>query len=141
MNGNALNFRLIIASFLLLITVGLVYGQQKTPGTAAVGKFETRCGWLDNPTPGNFWLNDRDGEWTIGIQGGYQVENDWDFPNFKPRQWIVTNAGSYGYGCACLQLRVDRETRRVLAIKSARARPLSACRQDKILKKWEAGIQ
>ena len=24
---------------------------------------ETRCGWVVNPTPGNWWLNDRDGSW------------------------------------------------------------------------------
>ena len=26
---------------------------------------ERRCGWLSNPTPANYWLSDRDGEWTI----------------------------------------------------------------------------
>src|SRR5262245_20967552 len=39
------------------------------PSTA---KFERRCGWVDNPTPSNWWLVDRDGEWEIGLQGGYQ---------------------------------------------------------------------
>ncbi|HEY2847367.1 MAG TPA: DUF4087 domain-containing protein, partial [Pyrinomonadaceae bacterium] len=37
---------------------------------------ETRCGWFSDPTPGNEWLNDRDGVWIIGVQGGYQA--DWD---------------------------------------------------------------
>src|SRR2546426_10574930 len=100
-------------------------------------QFETRCGWLSNPTPANVWLYDRNGEWTIGVQGGYQVEGDWDWPDFKPRQWVKTNAGDHGYGCACLRLRVDRKTHRVLEIKSARPRPLAACRQDQILKKLE----
>jgi len=135
--NNMLKLRSIVVVFLILTTVAFAYGQSKKPKPSAVNQFETRCGWFDNPTPGNFWLYDRDGEWTIGVQGGYQVEGDWDFPNFKPKQWIVTNAGSYGYGCACLQVRVDRETHHVLEIKSSRARPLSACRQDKFLKKWE----
>jgi hypothetical protein len=33
---------------------------------------ERRCGWLENPTPANYCLTDRDGEWTIGVQGGYR---------------------------------------------------------------------
>ena len=99
--------------------------------------FETRCGWFSNPTPGNIWLNDRDGEWIIGIQGGYQIEGDWDWPEFKKGQWIRTNAGSYGYGCACMQVRVDKETNRVLEIKGARSRPLAACRKEPSLKKLE----
>lgn len=35
---------------------------------------EIRCGWLDNPTPGNLWLIDRDAEWSISQQGGYESE-------------------------------------------------------------------
>ena len=34
---------------------------------------ERRCGWLQNPTPANWWLVDRDGEWILGVQGGYQA--------------------------------------------------------------------
>lgn len=102
---------------------------------AAAQEFETRCGWFSNPTPANIWLYDRDGEWTIGVQGGYQLEEEWDWPDFKPRQWVKTN-GNYGYGCACLRLRADRETGRVLEIKSARAKPLATCRRDRALKKW-----
>ena len=97
-----------------------------------VKKFEKRCGWFDNPTPANYSLYDKDGEWIIGIQGGYQVD-DFDWPDFK-KQWVATN-NSYGYGCACFQMTVDAETSRALEIKSSYARPLSACRKDKVLKK------
>lgn len=96
--------------------------------------FETRCGWFQNPTPANIWLDDRDGEWIIGVQGGYQVENDWEWPAFKKGQWVETN-GHHGYGCACMRLRVDHESRHVLEIKSSTARPLSACRKDPHLKR------
>lgn len=95
--------------------------------------WETRCGWFSNPTPGNLWLTDREGEWTIGVQGGYQMPGDWEWPAFAPGQWVVTNVGTYGYGCACLQLRVDPQTRHVLAIQRAHARPLTTCRQDRTL--------
>ncbi|MCK6762262.1 DUF4087 domain-containing protein [Enterobacter bugandensis] len=29
-----------------------------------------RCGWLQNPSPANQWLTDRDGTWDISLQGG-----------------------------------------------------------------------
>jgi len=101
-------------------------------------KFETRCGWLDNPTPSNYSLYDKDREWIISIQGGYQVE-DFEAPDFK-NQWIETN-NSYGYGCACLQMTVDYETSRVLAIRKSSVRPLSACRKDKALRKWKSVLE
>lgn len=98
-------------------------------------KFETRCGWLDNPTPANYSFYDREGEWTIGVQGGYQVE-DFAAPAFG-KQWVNSPNGSYGYGCACFQMTVDRETSRVLEIRKSYARPLAACRKDKALRKWK----
>jgi len=102
-------------------------------GNAEVEKSEMRCGWFSNPTPSNASLYDRDGEWIISVQGGHQADGDW--PDFGPKQWIETNV-HYGYGCACLQLQVNRSTRRVIAIESAKARPLSACRNDRKLKRW-----
>ena len=92
-----------------------------------------RCGWFSNPTPANTSLFDREGEWIIGVQGGYQAEGDW--PEFSPKQWVETNV-HHGYGCACLRVRVDRSERRILAIESARARALSACRRDPAFRKF-----
>jgi len=104
--------------------------------SSAAAQLETRCGWFSNPTPANISLYDRDDEWIIGVQGGYQVEKDWDWPAFKRGQWVETN-GSHGYGCACMRLRVDKESSHVLEIESVRARPLSACRKDRALGKWK----
>ena len=117
---------------LVLLTMTFVSAEPRVLATPE--KLETRCGWFSNPTPANAWLYDRDGEWTIGIQMGYQAEGDW--PNFSPRQWIKTNV-HYGYGCACLKVQVDRSTKRVIKIESARARPLSVCRRDRSLRKWD----
>src|SRR2546430_5178942 len=50
------------------------------------------------PISANVWLYDREAEWTIGVQGGYQVPGDWPWPKFKRGQWIVKNVGDYGYG-------------------------------------------
>ncbi len=130
--------RLVFAGCLLLVVAALASGRPEVPAAveaaeAAEAGYETRCGWFSNPTPANASLYDRDGEWIIGVQGGHQAEGDW--PEFGPRQWVKTNV-NYGHGCACLRVRVDRETSRVLEIKSARARPLTACRRDRALKKW-----
>jgi hypothetical protein len=98
---------------------------------AVAAEPQTRCGWFDNPTPGNAWLHDRDGEWTIAIQGGYEAQGDW--PQFKDSQWVSVNR-SYGYGCACIKAIVNAKTSQIVSIISANARPLSACRKDRALK-------
>ena len=129
--------RLLI--FGCVLTAALVFsvgGRSEPRVGPSAAQFETRCGWFSNPTPANIWLYDRDGEWTIGVQGGHQAEGDWDWPQFKPGQWVETNV-HYGYGCACVQLRADKETHNVLEVKSARARPLSVCRKDRALRKWK----
>ena len=127
----------LVICCLLLAAVVLAYGQIRLPGVSVAKRFETRCGWFSNPTPANISLYDRDDEWIIGVQGGYQVEGDWDWPEFKDGQWVKTNV-NYGYGCACMQVRVDRRTSEVLEIKSVRVRPLAACRRDPSLKKWKS---
>src|SRR5215216_4756630 len=126
-------FQLIFIVSLLLLAVAFASGQPRFSRTAEAEVSETRCGWFSNPTPANASLYDRDGEWIIGVQGGYQAEGDW--PDFSAKQWIETNV-HYGYGCACLRVQVDRSTERVMKIESSRPRPLSACRRDKALKKW-----
>lgn len=117
-----------------LLAMTLASAQSRSSNSSATEKPEMRCGWFSNPTPGNAWLYDRDGEWTIGIQMGYQAEGDW--PDFSPKQWVETNV-HYGYGCACMKVRVDRADKRIIKIESARARPLSVCRRDRALRKWD----
>lgn len=126
--------KLTIFAGLLFVAVAFANAHPKLPNEARSTEFETRCGWFSNPTPGNAWLQDRYGEWTIGVQGGHQAEGDW--PTFNSRQWVRTN-GSYGYGCACMQVRVNKQTHEVLEIKSSHARMLAQCRQDPSLKKWK----
>lgn len=138
MNRRLKQTALFVATSLVLVELAFATAGQPDLNNTEPVQFETRCGWLSNPTPGNIWLDDRDGEWIIGIQGGYQLEADWGWPAFKKGQWKVTNAGSHGYGCACLQMRVDKGTNRVLQIKSARPRPLAACRKEPALKKKES---
>ncbi|MBC7932861.1 MAG: DUF4087 domain-containing protein [Rubrivivax sp.] len=136
MNKKSAKFRLAVAVCLLLASAAFVGGRSELSVEPEVTGFETRCGWFVNPTPANIWFYDRHGEWTIGVQGGYQVEGDWHWPEFKPRQWVQEN-GNYGYGCACLRMRVNKETHEVVEIKSASARTLATCRRDRALKKWK----
>jgi Protein of unknown function (DUF4087) len=133
MNKKLVKPGLMIFSCLLLATMTFVSGRPGKTAAPTVVQSETRCGWFSNPTPANASLFDRDDEWNIGVQGGHQAEGDW--PDFGPGQWVETN-GHYGYGCACLRLRVNRETHEVIEIESARARPLAVCRRDRSLKRW-----
>jgi len=108
--------------------VTMLLGLALTPVVAgATTPIERRCGWFENPTPGNATLTDRDGEWDIGTQGGHQADGDW--PEFADAQWVDTN-GHHGYGCACLSVTTDPQARTVLSIHKAIARPLAICRAD-----------
>ncbi len=97
---------------------------------------ERRCGWIVNPTPANFWLVDRDTRWNTGwlisAQGGYQARGTELMPDWSTRGWVRTN-GNYGYGCGCMQVRVDRRNRQITRIYSATAAPLAQCRNDRRL--------
>jgi len=99
------------------------------PGAEAA---ERRCGWLHNPTPGNWWLVDRDGEWVLALQGSEPVPGMDDIPDMTTAGWVRTN-GHYGHGCACFQMETDRSARRVLRILSAQPLPLARCRGDRAL--------
>ena len=56
-------------------------------------------------------LVDRDGEWLIGAQGGYQAPGMDNLPDMTTAGWVESN-GHYGHGCACMDVTVDRRTRR-----------------------------
>jgi hypothetical protein len=120
----------LVAAFSIALTP-----QAGADGGANAGRTTLRCGWFDNPTPGNASLFDRDGEWTIAIQGDFQASGDW--PEFKASQWVRRGQGSAGHGCACLQVVTDDDEHNILRIVSSRVRPLSACRQDKALREPE----
>lgn len=92
---------------------------------------ERRCGWYHNPTPGNHWLTDRDGQWILGSQGGRETPGMDRVPDMSERQWVRTN-GYYGYGCACLTMDTGPR-RQVLRIHSAEQLPLSRCQNDRAL--------
>ena len=93
---------------------------------------ERRCGWLENPTPGNFSLRDRGGEWVLGVQGGYEAQGFDSMPDMTTAGWVETN-GHYCYGCACLNVATDPKRKQVICILSARPVLLGQCRADRQL--------
>lgn len=93
---------------------------------------ERRCGWLHNPSPGNWWLTDRDGDWILSTQGRDSVPGMEKLPEFGPNDWVRTN-GSYGHGCACMVLERGARVGDVRRLVSTDILPLSRCRGDRSL--------
>lgn len=114
-------------SFMVLLGLGMALA---TSVADAQGAVEKRCGWLENPTPANFSLLDRSGEWTISEQGGYQAPGIEKMPDMTTKGWVVTNAGEHGYGCACLDVQVDEKSGLVTRLVSAEPLPLRRCKLD-----------
>ena len=95
---------------------------------------ETRCGWIVNPTPANWWLQDAGGEWIIATQGGAEAAGMDKLPDFTEGEWVVTNGSSYGFGCACLVVKTKTgATPRITRITSVKQLPLKKCLADRKL--------
>lgn len=93
---------------------------------------EERCGWLENPTPGNWWLRDARGLWIISAQDGPYAEGVEKMPDPEPEHFVATN-GHYGYSCACVSGAFDDHAERMTRVDAARVLSLSVCRADKAL--------
>jgi hypothetical protein len=128
MRGHKLMFstaaRTIIGAFLVL------------PGLtcALAASAEYRCGWLENPTPANWWLRDAEGLWILSAQGSAPVTGMDLIPDISAHDFVKTN-GPYGYACACLNAQFDAAQKRASRIISVRQLPLDKCRQDTKLPK------
>ncbi len=93
---------------------------------------ETRCGWLQNPTPGNWWLADAENTWTIMTQGADDEPEGMDLiPDISEHDYVKTN-GNYGYACGCLSVETDGEEH-ITRILSFRQLRLAQCQNDKAL--------
>ncbi|WP_051559057.1 DUF4087 domain-containing protein [Allorhizobium undicola] len=98
---------------------------------------ENRCGWIVNPTPGNYWLDDAKGTWIIMSQGIPDEPEGVDkIGDLSAGDYVRTN-GNYGYGCTCMN--VDTANRDgvgvITAIHSVKPLALARCRADKSLPK------
>lgn len=95
---------------------------------------ETRCGWYVNPTPGNYYLTDRDASWWMRAQGGRVADGfDEHAPAFDENEYVELQPNGYGYGCACLSVDTDVGDEAITRIYSGRILPLSQCEDDDAL--------
>jgi hypothetical protein len=85
---------------------------------------ETRCGWLYNPTPRNWYLIDKDGRWIISRLGGYEAKGMDNLPTYNEKEYVKTN-GYYGYGCACMDVVADSARLRISEVRGGGSLPLS----------------
>jgi hypothetical protein len=94
---------------------------------SCVAQADVRCGWWVNPSPGNVWLNDAHGSWTLGVQGGYQAKGNL-YPTFSHGQFIPTSpTGDYGYGCACITGTFDPASKHVVTVTATKAQIPGQC--------------
>ena len=105
---------------------------------------ENRCGWIQNPTPGNYWLDDSEGMWVLMTQGSDEeplgMEN---FPDISTGDYVASN-GNYGYTCGCIQAETERNADaggaaagRITAIYGVKLLPLKKCLADPALPRAE----
>lgn len=127
----------MISTFAIGVALSLL-AWSAIPASAAPGKHatvrETHCGWFVNVTPGNFELDDAQGQWTLAQQGGYQAEGLDALPDMSAKGWVETN-GPHGHSCACMTMSVDHTTLLVTHLYSARPVPLKQCRANRHLPK------
>lgn len=116
------SFRFPWRLFLLALLVGL------PPASANA---ERRCGWLENPTPANWWVSDKDGLWILGTQGQPETKGMDRMPDLSTHDYVSTNGG-HGYACACVdaQFKGDKVA---IEINAVRQLPLSTCKRDRTL--------
>jgi hypothetical protein len=88
---------------------------------------ETRCGWVHNPTPGNWWLTDADGEWVLMYQGETSPPGMELIPDLTQGEWVRTN-GDYGYGCACMKVMTNAD--RITGLTKFVQLPIARCTDD-----------
>lgn len=101
---------------------------------------DNRCGWLENPTPGNYWLTDKDGDWTISTQGKEGPKGMEYLVGFPSKEFINTN-NSYGYGCCYIQSEASKESKEITRIFNFKALPLRVCKKDPSLREKTEEIE
>ncbi len=112
---------------LIVLALGVV---QACAGSALA---ETRCGYVVNPTPGNYWLTDGQGDWIMTTQGDDRDPGMDQVPDLSEHDYVKTN-GAYGYACGCIGGAFDVKSMQVVKIDTFKQKVLSACRKDKKLK-------
>ena len=106
---------------------------QATGGNGATTSLFDPAGWLQNPTPANWWLDDSEGTWALMMQGAGEEPAGFDrIPDISAGDYVRTN-GNYGYACACMKVETDAAQGRITVVHSVRQLPISQCENDTAL--------
>ena len=116
---------------LLLLSLAL-------PHLSPAAVAEQRCGWVENPTPANYFFVDEEETWTLALQGGYQAPGMQNLPELT-----LVNEGTGRAACACLDLVVSQEKRRVEEVVAATSKPIAECQNNAALprRQWREPAQ
>lgn len=90
---------------------------------------EKRCGWLENPSWGNWWLLDQDGKWIIREKDGYEAEGSENLPDISAGDYVSTN-NNYGYACGCLNAIIDADSFRVTQLNFIELKTVDECQAN-----------
>lgn len=112
-------------------TSAAILGLVGALATFSMASAENRCGWIHNPTPGNWWLTDADGQWIIMSQGSYEAGGMDHIGDISAGDYVQTN-GYYGYGCACMDVDTDGQDK-ITQIYDFRQLRIAKCDRDPAL--------
>ena len=121
-NNNSLSLKLMLGLGLMSLSM-----------TAMSAEY--RCGWIENPSPGTWWMTDKDAHWEISTPGGHSVPSQSidNLPNVIPNEYVRVN-GIYGYSCGCLSVDTDKQHKRIVRIQSKGKQVfLKQCLEDKAI--------
>lgn len=94
---------------------------------------ERRCGWLENPSPANLWLIDKDATWFISAQGRFNLDNesvDLVYDAIKNDQNFVRTNRNHGFSCACLTVDVNQDAKEIVKVYESTQLNLKRCLED-----------
>ncbi|PID46918.1 MAG: hypothetical protein CSB47_01680 [Proteobacteria bacterium] len=94
---------------------------------------EYRCGWIENPGPGRWWITDKDASWEISTPGGYSVspQSIDQLPDIIPNGYVRVT-GTYGYSCGCLTVSTDKRKHRITKVHTkGKQQLLKRCLEDR----------
>jgi len=94
---------------------------------------EMRCGWLENPSPANIWLIDKDATWFLSAQGRFNLDHqslDLAYEGIKNKEQFVKTNENYGFSCACLTVDVNEDAEEIVKVYKSTQLNLKQCLAD-----------
>ncbi len=104
--------RMIVAA-LLLVSLG-------------AAQAEMRCGWISRSGKQNWYLTDKQSVWVMRKQG--EARPSWmdNMPDLREGGWREPEEG-FAFGCGCLEVTIDKASRRVTDLVAGTSIPYSDC--------------